>query len=208
MPSINLIAARRSEKLKLEKQVSVMFLVVVGLVAITIGLFSFMTARVISAGLTLDKLNTDLKKIEPTVQKIQMYETQIKELTPKLELLADSRESTMLWSNVMHDISSSMATDTWLINLQTSVPTQTNQADPQQKTAIPIVLTMNGTSSSQTLVGETMLRLTQCREFDRVDLDYTKKNGSSDMDALDFSFNIKVHPIAKPVEKESTNVQN
>jgi Tfp pilus assembly protein PilN len=206
-----MIAARRAERLRLEKQIRRTFLVVLGEVALLLGLVSVMTARIIGAGVAINRLDSEMAKIKPINEKIAMYQASIKEMTPKLDLLANSKESTLLWMNIMRDFSHSMPNDTWLTSIQTTETAQTVQGDPKSVAtpATPVKLvTLVGTSSSQSLVGETMLRLSGRPEFQRVDLNFTTKNASRDVDAVDFSLAAMIKPGQRAEGAEAGHVSN
>ncbi|HET6455183.1 MAG TPA: PilN domain-containing protein [Armatimonadota bacterium] len=179
MPSINMIAARRAEKKRLEKLVSSVFLVIIGEIVITLAVVGFMTARVHAANVAIRGLDAKLTELQPTVDKISRYEKEIKALEPRLNLLAESRERTLLWYTVLEDLSRSMPEKTWL----TSVSTNRTQSQTGEEAALAISLA--GVSMSQRLVGETMLCLNQFPEFKRVDLDYTQE-GNGEWKTLEF----------------------
>jgi Tfp pilus assembly protein PilN len=191
MPSINMIAARRAERKKLEKTIRTTMLVILGQIVLAVGLFSFMTARVCSAGRKLSDLDQELKRIQPTVNEIRHYEAEIKKLTPRLDLLADSREETLLWHSLLRGVSRSMPKNTWLSSLQAKVPEKTETTASAQagtEPAKPPALSVNlkGISTSQSLVGETMLRLNQCPEIEKVNLSYTQKGSAVKDTAIEF----------------------
>jgi len=207
MASINMIAARRAEKLKTEKMVRGMLLGIFAEIAVALGLLSFFMARIFSAGLTLEKLSMDLKKIEPAVQRITTCQRLIKDLEPKLELLADSRESTLLWTNIMHDLSRSMPANTWLSNVSSNVITAPS-TDPKQKPTSKVVLTLAGTSVDQSLIGEAMLRFGQHGEVEKVDLNYTRRNPSMEVEAVDFDMAATLKPKEPAKKEEGRNAKN
>lgn len=184
MPSINMIAARRAEKVRLEKMMRIAFLVIVGEAVLMLFLLGFMTTRIFSANREITRLDNELARIQPTVEKIKAYEAEIKKLEPRLNLLADSREQTMLWFNILQNLSRSMPEKTWVSNVTTSRAAPTGPAGREKQSAT--TLTVRGMSVSQGLVGETMLRLGQYPEFKKVNLDYTQEASSRDFEAVEF----------------------
>lgn len=208
MPSINMIAARRAEKEKLKKRVRIMLLMTVCELTISLALVSFMTARILSAKIAIGHLDRELTKIQPTVDEIHYYESQIAELEPKLSLLADSRESTLLWSSVLKDLSHSMPQNTWLSTLATMRTTSPNSSGDGTSTDTKMVLNLRGVSNSQRLVGEAMLRIGQFPEFESVDLNYTQKGKIQDTDTVEFDMAAKLkqnEPARGEVSKDVTN---
>lgn len=179
MPSVNMIAARRAEKKRLEKFIYVTLMVIVGELALALAVMGFMTARVHADNSRIRQLDRDMARIQPTVDKIRKYEAQIKELSPKLDLLSNSRSQTMLWYSILQDLSRCMPEKTWLTSMSTNVVNINSPASSTTKASPTTTINLGGASVSQQLVGETMLRLNQCPEFDKVDLTYTQDSPSS-----------------------------
>ena len=202
MPSINMIAARRAEKKRLEKLVSTVFLVIIGELAIALAIVGFMTARVHAANTAMRQLDSKLTKLQPTVDKIHRYEVEIKLLEPRLGLLSESREQTLLWYTILQNLSKSMPEKTWLTSVAT---TQTESTPGSQATAAP-ALNLSGMSVSQRLVGEAMLRLNQFPEFRRVDLSYTQE-GNKECNTLEFQVIARL-PAKESKEGGTANVSN
>ncbi|MDI6828223.1 MAG: PilN domain-containing protein [Armatimonadota bacterium] len=189
MPSINMIAVRRQERKRLERQIRIASLILLCEILFATALFSFMTARIHSLNVRLAGLNNDLKRIQPTVDKIKFYEQETKKLEPRLNLLAESRESTLLWYTVLQDLARSMPQSTWLCSVTTSKPAPSGNSEDQSsniKNEPTPTMNMKGTTASQALVGETMLRLNSFPEFSKVDLSYTQKASSNEYEGLDF----------------------
>ena len=184
MPSINMIAIRGAERKRLEKLICVTLLVVAAELAVILCLLGFMTTRVFTAGWESDRLDQKLAKIKPTVDKIRQYEGEIAKLQPRLDLLSDSREQTLLWYTVLQDLARSMPANTWLSSVTTTRPAVTGLARSQP--VPPPTLSLRGVSVSQALIGETMLRLNQFPEFERVDLNYTQGNESRAVECVEF----------------------
>ena len=202
MPSINMIAARRAEKKRLEKLVTTVFLVVIGEIVITLAVVGFMTARVHAANVAIRGLDSKLTELQPTVDKIHRYEIEIKKLEPRLDLLCESREQTLLWYTILQDLGRSMPEKTWL----TSVSTGRVQAGAGNTgTSVP-ALNLTGQSVSQRLVGETMLRLNKFPEFRRVDLNYTQE-GNEECNTLEFQVTARLMAKA-PEEGGTANASN
>lgn len=206
MPSINMIAARRAEKKRVEKMVYCTLLVILGELAITLGVVGFMTARVHASNVNIRQLDVQMTKLQPTVTRIKRYEGEIKQLEPRLNLLGQSRDQTMAWYTVVHDLARSMPADTWLTGIATG---QAASTSPSAGSAVPsATLNLSGTSVSQKLVGETMLRLNQCPEFDQVDLTYTQESTIGEAKALQFQIVAKLKPITPQKGGNSKDVSN
>ncbi len=186
MSSINMIAARRAERKRSERQVRIAAMVVLCELVALFAIASFMTARIYAASGTIRQLDRKLVKILPTVEKIKAYEAETKKLQPKVDLLADSCERTLVWYSLMQNLGRSVPENTWLssINSVRSVPAKgTDSSEPQPpKTTV----NLRGTSVNQRLVGETMLRLNQYSGLERVDLNYTQSGRSQALNTIDF----------------------
>lgn len=202
MPSINMIATRRAERKKLERQVRMAALAVLSLVVVGFALMSFMTARIYATERAIDKLDEQLASIQPTVKQIAEYEGETKKLQPRLQLLADSREKTLLWYSVMQNLSRSMPDKTWLTNISTvksaenqrSAPAASSSGGPVAAAAAApkVNLKLRGTSVSQMMVGEAMLRLNRWPEFQQVDLAYTQQGGNPEVETIEFEINAQL----------------
>lgn len=202
MPSINMIATRRAERKKLERQVRMAALAVLSLVVVGFALMSFMTARIYATERAIDKLDEQLASIQPTVKQIAEYEGETKKLQPRLQLLADSREKTLLWYSVMQNLSRSMPDKTWLTNISTvksvenqrTAPAASSSGGPVAAAAAApqVSLKLRGTSVSQMMVGEAMLRLNGWPEFQQVDLAYTQQGGNPEVETIEFEINAQL----------------
>mgnify|MGYP001118829796 CR=1 FL=1 len=197
MPSINMIAARGAERKRLEKFICITLLVILCEVAATLFIFGFMTTRIYTANCQLRDLDKRLTKIKPTVDKIRSYEAELTKLQPKLDLLASSREQTLVWYSLLQNLAYSMPEKTWLSAVSTSrVQTSTTSADNQQSP--PTTVSLRGISTSQALIGDTMLRLSQLPVFERVDLDYTQNSPGRAVDCLEFQLTAKMKQQSTP----------
>ena len=182
MPSINMIAGRRSEKKRLESNLRRLALVVLAEIAIAIVLGGAFTVRICSARTRTGDLDVQLAKLQPAVKKIEYYENETTKLKPKLELLSNAKTSTLRWSDLMDELSEVLPGGTWLTRMATAADATT----PQQAGAPAMVVNLNGVSPSQNQVGEAMLRLNSYRDFQRVDLHYTQKTMIGQKPAVEF----------------------
>lgn len=206
MPSINMIAARMAEKKKLEERVRLALIFVVGSIAIALAILSFMTARVYSTSNAITSVNEELAKVQPKVDMISNYENDTNKLMPKLNLLLESRKQTLVWYGILEDLSKSMADKTWLTGLTTS--SRAIPAVDKKPAGSATVVNLRGTAISQSMVGETMLRLNQSTEFDQVDLEFTQKAASQNIDLIEFAINAEIKPVQNEKEGASGNAGN
>ena len=93
-----------------------------------------------------------------------------------------------------------MPDKTWLTDVATNktvvvpVSTSSSKAEPQ---APQVTLKLRGTSVSQMMVGETMLRLNRWPEFERVDLSYTQQGARDDLSTVEFEINAQLRGSTK-----------
>lgn len=192
MPSINMIAAKGAERKRLEQLLRITAIVIVGEVAIALFIFGFMTTRVYSANQQMGELDKKLVQLQPTVNKIKDYGTEIKKLEPRLNLLDNSRQQTLLWHSVLKNLACSMPQNTWVSSLATTNNTAAGTDSSKQMPST--VVDISGTTTSQALVGETMLRMNKFPEFDKVELNYTQQNGT-DNNLVEFKIGASLKPI-------------
>ncbi|MGB9588054.1 MAG: PilN domain-containing protein [Armatimonadota bacterium] len=198
MPSVNMIASRGAERKRLEKLVCITLLVILSEIVIALFVLGFMTTRVYTANREIGELDRKLAKIKPTVDKIHSYEAEISRLQPRLTLLANSREQTLVWYSLLQDLAQSMPANTWLSAMSTTHSTVSSNTTGSQP-APSLTVNLRGVSTSQALIGETMLRLGQFSEFERVDLDYTQNSPGRAAECVEFQLTAKMK--AQPTVK-------
>jgi Tfp pilus assembly protein PilN len=209
MPSINMIATRRAEKNKLEEKVRIGLILVSGSVLIALVILIFMSARVYSIKRDISDVDVELQKTQPIILQITQYEAAIKDLTPKLALLIESKQKTMQNYDLLIYIGKALADKTWITGLSTTQSTTGNaQGQVNGNGTESTLLNLKGLSASQSLIGETMMRLGQVPMFDSVDLEYTQGNNSPDNLMFEFSINIKMKDITNGKEEASGNANH
>jgi Tfp pilus assembly protein PilN len=181
MPSINMIAPRRTEKKRLETNVRRLLLAILVEVVIILGVSGLMITRIYATNVRISDLEFQRTKLQPTVRRIEYYDKATKELKPKLDTLTNAKADTLRWCRVMDSVSMSLPNKTWLTRITANPVTDPN--------ATELVLSINGVSVSQELIGETMLRMhDNVTDFDRVDLNFTQKTLIGATPAFEFEF--------------------
>jgi len=170
MPSINMIASRRSEKQRFERNARRLMVVVVAEVVVGILLGTLFTIKICGTKARIADLDVQLQKLMPTVRKIEEYEAATARLAPKVKLLQQAQDRTLRWRNLLDKLATALPAQTWLTKLGSTTP-------PGQADDGPATVSLNGISISQNQVGEAMLRLNTYADFKSVDLHYTQ--GSS-----------------------------
>lgn len=188
MPNINLIAARREEKKRLERITRQLFFGFAGSVGVLFLMGTFLTARRLSVGADLADANAQMQKLQPTLDRIAEVEKQTSELKPKVETLQTAKLETLRWRSIFTVVSQSIPNSAWI----TSLSSTGGEAG---------VITLNGTASSQTLVGDTMSRLGTHPVFDKIDLVFTQSTGDTQSPVQPVTFQINAL-LRSTVEKK------
>ncbi len=177
MPSINMIAPRRAEKMRLERDMRRLVVVILAELVFAVGLGGWVCTKLLTTHSRISDLQVQLTSLQPIVRQIEGYDSATKKLLPKLDLLNKAKDQTMTWYSVLDRLTQSFPQSTYLTRVSTRM---SNQKDAGT------VLTLNGVSTSQTKIGETMMRLHEVPEFERVDLHFTDKTIVEKADVLEF----------------------
>lgn len=161
MPNINLIAARRAEKKKVEQWTRQIFYGLVGSVGAFILLASYLGVQRLAMENERREAEAALQRLKPKLDRIAQINADKAALLPKVNTLQQAKADTLRWRALMQVVSQSVPFDTWLTGMQA-----TGAGDAT-------VLRLQGSAASQSLVGETMLRLQQHPLFKQVDLSFT-----------------------------------
>ncbi|MDO8586540.1 MAG: PilN domain-containing protein [Armatimonadota bacterium] len=180
MPSINMIASRRSEKHRFERNMRRLMVVILAEVALGVLLGALFTIRICSTNQRISDLDVQLQKLQPTVRKIEDYEAATTMLKPRLQLLTDAQDKTTRWRKMLAELSHALPQRTWLTKLATNVP------QPGQTGGGVITVSLNGVAADQNQVGEAMLRLNTYPDFERIDLHFTQGSAVGKTKAVEF----------------------
>ena len=177
MPSINMIAPRRADKRRCERDMRRLVVVIIAELIFAVGLGGWGCTRLLTTSNRIADLNTEIAKLKPIVKQIEGYEKATHELEPKMNLLNQAKESTLRWYGALDRLTQSMPQSTYLTKVNT-----TTQADDESV----INVTLNGLSVSQERIGETMMRLHAIPEFESVTLHYTQNTIAFGAPAVEF----------------------
>jgi Tfp pilus assembly protein PilN len=175
MPSINMIAPRRAEKQRLERDMRRLVLVIMAELILAVGLGGWVCTKAYTIRTSINRLDAQIAKLQPVVKEIEQYESATKQLAPKLKLLGEAKDRTMRWYNSLDRLTQSLAASTFLTRIITS-------GDSTEGTNI----SLSGVSSSQEKVGETMLRIQTIPDFENVNLAFTRKTANRDVSGFEF----------------------
>lgn len=175
MPSINMIAPRRAEKQRLERDMRRLVLVIMAELILAVGLGGWVCTKAYTIRTSVSRLDAQIAKLQPVVKEIEQYESATKQLAPKLKLLGEAKDRTMRWYNSLDRLTQSLAASTFLTRITTS-------GDSTEGTNI----SLSGVSPSQEKVGETMLRIQTIPDFEKVNLAFTRKTANRDVSGFEF----------------------
>lgn len=200
MPSINMIAPRRAEKLRLQRDIRRLVMVVIAEVLFAVCLGGWMCTMLWSTQIKITGLDRQIEKLQPVIKQIEDFESATNNLTPKLELLGHAKNQTMCWYNTLDKLTQSLPDATYLTRIATSV--NSASTDKQAET----VVNLTGVSSAQARVGETMMRLQTIPDFSKVDLSFTRKSGAKDT-GIEFQIDasMKSEQPSKGVKADGSN---
>jgi len=176
MPSINMIAPRRAEKRRLEQAMRRLVVVILAELVFAVALGGWVFMKTLTTRASIAELNAQLQTLEPSIKKVKNLEAKTAALRPKVDLLKQAKTNTMRWYNTLDRLTQSIPSSTWLTRLSTSTDVTTKA----------LVLNLNGMTSEQARVGETMMRLQANPDFKSVDLHYTQKGTMNKAQAIEF----------------------
>lgn len=159
MPNINLIAARREEKKRLERIAGQLFIGMGASVGVLLLLGFYLAARHLSLSADLQAAEQRMQKIQPTLDEIARLDKEKKDLMPKVETLESAKLDTMRWRAVFQAIPQCMPPDTWFTQLA-------SQEGEEVK------VTVQGLTTSQSQVGQLMTNMQGNLLFEKVDLSF------------------------------------
>lgn len=191
MPNINLIAARREEKKKLERITRQLFFGMAASVGLFILLATYLGAERLKLDSDLADAQEKMQKLQPTLDRISEIQKQTASLKPKVDQLEKAKTETMRWRALFTVVSQSIPDQAWVQTLSST------GGDAG-------VITLTGVASSQSIVGDTMTRLGSHPLFDHIDLDHTQATATNvDGTVRQVGFQIAAHlrppaPAAPP----------
>src|SRR5664279_584907 len=114
MPSVNMISPRRAEKMRLERDMRRLVIVIIAELVIAAGLGGWVCTKLWTTNGRIADLNVQLTKLQPIVKEIEHYQRATARLDPKLKLLGHAKEGTMRWFNTLDKLSASLPESTYL----------------------------------------------------------------------------------------------
>lgn len=191
MPSINMIAPRRAEKLRRERDMKRLMIVIAAELFIVAALAGWGLSNLLATSRQVSQLNKEIDKLQPIVEEIKQYDVATSKLQPKLKLLDDAKGVTLRWYNTLNTLSQSLPQSTFLMK----IGVQSDQGSGGKEKAEKINIILSGISASQALVGETMLRIQGIPDLSNVSLHYTKDSELPDMSASNLNGSVKLQAV-------------
>lgn len=176
MPSINMIAPRRAEKRRVEQAMRKLAVLILAELVFVVALGGWVFTKTLTTRASIAELAAQMQALKPKIDKIKDLDKQTAELKPKVDLLNQAKDGTMLWYNTLDRLTQSMPSSTWLTRLSTTTDVRSKD----------LILNLNGVTSEQARVGETMMRLHSNPDFKSVDLHYTQKGSIEDVQTVEF----------------------
>jgi len=187
MPNVNLISARRAERVRLAKVAKGLFMGTIGLAGVSVAAIFFMFGQHFVTGQKIAAADAELQKLKPVLDEIRSAEAQRSDLAPKLETLTQAQSRTKRWFDVMEGLKRAVPEETWLTNFTVETPGDAP------------ALRMQGVTSSQSRVGETMMRLSaQQEQYEKVDLRYTQTADRDGAKSVEFELAAQLKPLQAP----------
>ncbi len=195
MANINLISARRAERLRLTRVARGMMLGVLSAVTVGLGMVAFMTGQWVVTTSRVAATEAQLVLLRPVLDEIDQAKKERELLLPRLSTLTDAQKQTNRWIGIMEGLKRAVPEQTWL----TSVSVERNAEGPQ-------AVKLNGVTINQTRVGETMLRLAQQQEYyQTVDLRYTATSNREGLDNVEFEVAARLVQPESPAKEKVGN---
>jgi Tfp pilus assembly protein PilN len=199
MANVNLISARRAERVRLAKIARAVAGAVVVTGIIGFGTVAFAAGQFLVARSRIASAEAELVRLKPVLAGIEAAEAEREVLRPKLVTLTDAQKSTNRWFGIMDGLKRAVPDQTWLTNISVEAGAEG-----------PGLLRINGMTTSQSRVGETMFRLNQQTDFySGIDLRYTQVSKFDTVDAVEFELAAQLsQPEAEAKEGASNATQS
>jgi len=194
MLHINLIAARRAERRRREMVRGVLVRGMVGVGLATVLTLTFMTVSIQIIRNRIADVDQQMAMLQDTVSRVERLQAAMGSLQPRVTTLLTAQNATNRWRAVLQEVSSSLPASTWITSF-------TAQTPPNEG------FTITGQSTSQALVGRTMLQMNRKENIKDVTLRYTQANrtNSGAVNAINFELAGTLHPLEGSTPEVPTN---
>ncbi|HWA83340.1 MAG TPA: PilN domain-containing protein [Fimbriimonadaceae bacterium] len=176
MPYINLIQEQRLGAQANERKARTFFFVFIGSMVASGLAYGFLSMETLLVGRQADAIQAQNKKNEPLVKQIDENGKALADLTPRLKTLEDAAVMTGRWDRILSSLTTQTPQSAWLTGLRCSA------SDPTK----PIQIQFLGVASSQSPIGEFILRLQNQADLDNVNLKFTNEKLIASSKAIEF----------------------
>lgn len=197
MPSINMIAARRADKRRLEQNRRKLFYVILGELGLMLIILSGMTVKLVATGLQSTELSAELDNLKGRVDQIQKLQDATATLQPKLTALDQATSNTLYWYTALQNVSQSLPQSAWLTQMATAGDAAVHQSAAAGQPAPGQLarVTFTGEAANQFDVGTAMLRLNLYPDIDNVKLHQITQD-STVKNEVNFQLEVQLKPQA------------
>lgn len=175
MANVNLISARRAERVRLTKIAKAMFVATIGTGGLSLVAILVVGGQVMATRSQVAEADRELEKLRPIIAEMEADQRERSALLPKLATLTEAQQQTRRWFGMLEGFKRAVPEQTWLTNVSV------------ERTLDSQTLKLNGVTVNQSRVGETMYRLSQQPDFyKKVDLRYTQTLNSQSESSVEF----------------------
>lgn len=169
MPKVNLIAERRKREKRQAATERGMVYSCGGLAALFLGLLVTTNIQIRTQQHNISAAESEMSGLKPLIAQVQGVQGQIDVLEPKLNLLQDSKNSTLHWYLVFQQIGQGLPMSSWLDTLGIT---------RDDKTKVDSV-TLNGQSLTADTVAATITQLQIQPLVSQVDLHFVNEDAAA-----------------------------
>ena len=170
---------------------------------IALGCFAFSLVLAVGANgyciLQSEMLDGNIAELKKEADKHKAMLTQIDknreemlDLAPRLKTLSNAQVMTKRWATILDHLSKQTPPGAWLSAIRTT------SSDPTK----PLMLSFQGISTRQELVGEFMLRLQACAELENVNLKFTGEKIATHGKGIEFDISAELAGTAEAKAKD------
>lgn len=164
MPNINLIAARRVEKRRMERLSRQVFFGMACSVGVLVMTSSYLLVQRVELSSQLAEADQKMEKLKPKLEEIARIRKETDERRPKVERLEEARNTTLRWCVLLNVLSRSLPAKTWIEQFESN-----GKGSP--------TVNLRVVTDSQTTAGQTASLLQSQPIFEDINIPGTQTTG-------------------------------
>lgn len=177
MLHVNLIADRRLQALRAQRSLRLVSMGLLSLAVLLLVSYSLVATRLSRVQDDSVALGQAVRALAPEVEAVKSLQREKQQLAPRVELHRLSALNNQAWGQVLSLLSERRPSGLWL----------TEAEAPDRKTGETVILTLRGSSTSGTLVGQYLDRLNESPWFaGALELRFTRTRPSGATSVVDF----------------------